>query len=131
MKAVVCRCRLNDVRYLIAKKNQKNVRHAVSVYRKKAAEVHRTHTIYPLIMFTVMYPFKEEMDTNQRMCSEHISNLVKLSWSLLGTEIKGTASLKGITLSSTMLGLITVPPLKWGKPLTSQSKKSHQFYDFH
>lgn len=68
---------------------------------------------------TVVYPFKEEMDTNQRMCSEHISNLVQLSWSLLGTEIKGTTSLKGITLSSTMLGLITVPPLKWGKSHSS------------
>lgn len=65
------------------------------------------------------------MDTNQRMCSEHISNLVKLSWSLLGTEIQGTASLKGITLSSTMLGLITVPPLKWGKLRISQSNQIH------
>lgn len=72
-----------------------------------------------------MYAFKDEADTNQRMCSEHISNLVKLSWSLLGSEIKGTASLKGITLSSTMLGLITVPPLKWGKSLTPFSNRSH------
>lgn len=63
------------------------------------------------------------MDTNQRMCSEHISNLVQLSWSLLSTEIKGTASLKGITLSSTMLGLITVPPLKWGKSQWSNSSQ--------
>lgn len=69
-------------------------------------------------VFAVVYPFKEEMDPNQKMCSDHISNLVNLSWSLLGSDIQGTASVKGITLSSTMLGLITVPPLKWGK-LTS------------
>lgn len=70
------------------------------------------------------------MDTNQRMCSEHISNLVKLSWSLLNTEIKGTASLKGITLSTTMLSLITVPPLKWGNSSLLVAINPNQFNSF-
>lgn len=61
------------------------------------------------------YIYKDENNKNQRICSDHISKLVKLNWSLLGSDIKGTASLKGITLSSAMLGLISVPPLKWGK----------------
>lgn len=58
---------------------------------------------------------KSDADLNQLSCSKHISDAVQLNWSLLGTEIKGTASLRGITLSSTMLSLITVAPLKWGK----------------
>lgn len=51
----------------------------------------------------------------QQSCSKHISDSVQLSWSLLGTEIKGTASLRGITLSSAMLSIITVAPLKWSE----------------
>lgn len=51
----------------------------------------------------------------QLYCSKHISDLVRLNWSLLATEIKGTASLRGITLSSAMLSIITVAPLKWSK----------------
>lgn len=57
---------------------------------------------------------RSEADLNQLSCSKHISDAVQLNWSLLGTEIKGTASLRGITLSSAMLSLITVAPLKWG-----------------
>lgn len=58
---------------------------------------------------------KSDADLNQLSCSKHISDAVQLNWSLLGTEINGTASLRGITLSSAMLSLITVAPLKWGK----------------
>lgn len=57
------------------------------------------------------------VETNypERACSEHISDQVNLKWSLLNTEINGKALLKGITLSSAMLSLITVAPLQWRK----------------
>lgn len=61
-----------------------------------------------------------EIDLTERVCSEHISDQVNLKWSLAGTETNGITSLKGITLSSTMLGLITVAPLQWGN--------NHDFY---
>lgn len=58
---------------------------------------------------------KSDAELMQQFCSKHISDSVQLNWSLLGTEIKGTASLRGITLSSAMLSIITVAPLKWSK----------------
>lgn len=58
---------------------------------------------------------KSDAELLQLSSSKHISDAVKLNWSLLGTEIKGTASLRGITLSSAMLSIITVAPLKWSK----------------
>lgn len=68
-----------------------------------------------LFSFVDFQVYKSDADLNQLSCSKHISDAVQLNWSLLATEIKGTASLRGITLSSTMLSLITVAPLKWGK----------------
>lgn len=56
---------------------------------------------------------RSESERTQRICSKHISESVQLKWSLLGADIKGTASLRGILLSSTMLSIITVAPLKW------------------
>lgn len=71
---------------------------------------------YEIIFFSADFVItKSESDITQRLCSEHIANSVQLKWSLLGTEIKGTASLRGITLSSLMLSIITVAPLKWSK----------------
>lgn len=67
------------------------------------------------LSFVDFQVYKSDADLNQLSCSKHISDAVQLNWSLLATEIKGTASLRGITLSSTMLSLITVAPLKWGK----------------
>lgn len=58
---------------------------------------------------------KSDAELLQLSCSKHISDSVQLNWSLLGTETKGTASLRGITLSSAMLSIITVAPLKWSK----------------
>lgn len=58
---------------------------------------------------------KSDAELSQQACSKHISDSVQLNWSLLNTEIKGTASLRGITLSSAMMSIITVAPLKWGK----------------
>ncbi|XP_058058745.1 protein brunelleschi isoform X2 [Anopheles bellator] len=55
----------------------------------------------------------DSADLTERVCSEHISENVNLKWSLPGIDCHGTASLRGITLSPTMLDLVTVPPLEW------------------
>lgn len=54
------------------------------------------------------------VDVTEKVCSNHIAELVKLKWTLNGTENHGCASLKGISLSPTMLDLVTVAPLQWG-----------------
>lgn len=56
-----------------------------------------------------------EIDMTERACSEHISDQVNLKWTLTGTETSGVTSLRGISLSATMLGLMTVAPLEWSK----------------
>lgn len=50
----------------------------------------------------------------EKICSEHIASLVQLQWQLLGTETKGKATLKGITLTSTMLDIVRMSPVSWG-----------------
>lgn len=54
-------------------------------------------------------------DLTERVCSEHIAENVNLKWCLPGLDCSGVASLRGISLSPTMLDLVTVPPLQWGK----------------
>lgn len=58
-----------------------------------------------------------DVDMTERACSEHISDQVNLKWTLTGTDTSGVTSLRGISLSATMLGLITVAPLQWGELL--------------
>lgn len=48
------------------------------------------------------------------ICSEHITDLVDLRWSLLATDSKGVASLKGINLTASMLDIVRMSPLDWG-----------------
>lgn len=55
-----------------------------------------------------------QSDLTEQACSTHISNQVNLNWTLTGTNTHGLTSLKGISLSPAMLGLITVAPLQWG-----------------
>lgn len=50
-----------------------------------------------------------------KICSDHIANLVDLRWHLLATDTKGKATLKGITLSPNMLDIVRMSPLNWGK----------------
>lgn len=50
-----------------------------------------------------------------KICSDHIANLVDLRWQLLATETKGKATLKGITLTPQMLDIVRMSPLVWGK----------------
>lgn len=72
---------------------------------------------YEPFLGSMMYGGNIETNFLERASSEHISDQVNLKWSLLNTEINGIALLKGITLSSAMLGLITVAPLQWRKNL--------------
>lgn len=64
--------------------------------------------------------FYEEPDQSKniadinRICSEHIAELVKLKWLLNATDSVGAASLKGITLNSRMLDIVRMSPLEWG-----------------
>lgn len=55
------------------------------------------------------------VDVTERVCSGHIAELVRLKWTLSGTENTGCASLRGITLSPVMMDLVTVAPLIWGE----------------
>lgn len=63
-----------------------------------------------------------EIDLPEKLCSEHIASLVNLKYLLASTETSGVASLRGISLSSTMLDLVTVSPIQWGR--NGQSKSS-------
>lgn len=56
-----------------------------------------------------------EIDLPEKLCSEHIAELVNLKYHLATTETSGCATLRGISLSSTMLDLVTVSPIQWGK----------------
>lgn len=60
-----------------------------------------------------------EVDLPERLCAEHIANLVNLKWQLAGNEVSGVASLRGISFSSTMLDLVTVAPIQFGELLFS------------
>ncbi|XP_062549215.1 protein brunelleschi [Armigeres subalbatus] len=59
-------------------------------------------------------------ELTERICSEHIAENVNLKWSLPGLDCNGLASLRGISLSPTMLDLVTVPPLQWEVKIDNQ-----------
>lgn len=72
-------------------------------------------TLYnPLFSVSLMSGPGHEIDMTERACAEHIADQVNLKWTLNGTETTGVATLKGISLSPTMLDLVTVAPLRWG-----------------
>lgn len=56
-----------------------------------------------------------DVDLPEKLCAEHISKAVNLQWTLSGAETIGIATLKGISLSHTMLDLVTLAPLQWSK----------------
>lgn len=62
---------------------------------------------------SLMTSSSDPRDLAERLCAEHIADQVQLSWTLAGTETQGVCSLRGITLSPGMMGLITVAPLQW------------------
>lgn len=55
-----------------------------------------------------------EIDLPEKLCAEHIAGLVNLNYHLASTNTRGIATLRGISLSSTMLDLVTVSPIQWG-----------------
>uniref|UniRef100_A0A1S4J791 Uncharacterized protein n=2 Tax=Culex quinquefasciatus TaxID=7176 RepID=A0A1S4J791_CULQU len=77
---------------------------------------------YPSILSGVGVPSNsgDAADLTERVCSEHISENVNLKWALPGLDCSGVASLRGITLSPTMLDLVTVPPLQWEVKIDKQ-----------
>lgn len=56
---------------------------------------------------------KSIVDVN-KICSEHITELVELRWHLSTTDTRGVASLKGINLTTRMLDIVKMSPLDWG-----------------
>ncbi|XP_030020287.2 protein brunelleschi [Manduca sexta] len=63
------------------------------------------------------------------MCSEHITNNTDLRWRLMQSDITGRASVKGITLSQTMLDIVRMSPLKWEVSLNNQCIKPQEEYN--
>ncbi|XP_022916295.2 protein brunelleschi [Onthophagus taurus] len=55
----------------------------------------------------------DKVDLLDKICSEHISNLVDLRWHLVATEREGKATLTGITLTPHMLDIVRMSPLKF------------------
>ncbi|XP_061718649.1 protein brunelleschi [Cydia pomonella] len=62
------------------------------------------------------------------MCSEHITNNVDLQWHLVHSDIRGRASVKGITLSQAMMDIVRMSPLNWEVSVNSQCIKPQEEY---
>lgn len=69
----------------------------------------------PLSKLTKLYMDQNSALDLDKICSEHIANLVDLRWQLLSLNINGKATLKGITLTPHMLDIVRMSPLNWGK----------------
>ncbi|KAG5674986.1 hypothetical protein PVAND_004928 [Polypedilum vanderplanki] len=54
-----------------------------------------------------------DVDLSEKLCAEHIASLVDLKWQFSSADNCGIASLRGISLSSTMLDLVTVAPIQF------------------
>lgn len=82
----------------------------------------------PLSKLTKLYMEDNTLDERldlDKICSEHIANLVDLQYNLPAIDIKGKASLKGITLTPNMLDIVRMSPLHWdvavnGSPVKPQ-----------
>ncbi|XP_008196943.1 protein brunelleschi [Tribolium castaneum] len=61
-----------------------------------------------------------------RICSEHIANLVDLRWHLLGTDTRGKASLKGLTLTNDMLDEVRMSPLLWEVTINNETVRPQE-----
>ncbi|KAF5285809.1 hypothetical protein FQA39_LY04270 [Lamprigera yunnana] len=71
----------------------------------------------PLSKLTKLY-MDQNCGVNDRLdldkiCSEHIANLVDLRWQLMALNTRGKATLKGITLTPNMLDIVRMSPLNW------------------
>lgn len=69
----------------------------------------------------------------ERICSEHITDLVSLNWRLLnhsntgsGSTNNGTVSLRGISLSPAMLDVVRMSPLSWEVQINEERPRSSE-----
>ncbi|KAK4874594.1 hypothetical protein RN001_013954 [Aquatica leii] len=71
----------------------------------------------PLSKLTKLYMDQNSGMNNRldldKICSDHIANLVDLRWQLLSLNTRGKATLKGITLTPNMLDIVRMSPLNW------------------
>ncbi|CAH2234031.1 jg27470, partial [Pararge aegeria aegeria] len=63
------------------------------------------------------------------MCSDHLTKNVDLRWHLLQSNIAGKASVKGITLSQTMMDIVRMSPLNWEVSVNKQCIKPQEEYN--
>ncbi|XP_057664018.1 protein brunelleschi isoform X1 [Diorhabda carinulata] len=68
---------------------------------------------------------KNDIDVN-KICSEHITDLVNLKWHLLGSDSRGVASLKGIHLPARMLDIVRMSPLDWEVKINGDVVKAQE-----
>ncbi|XP_066262236.1 protein brunelleschi [Euwallacea similis] len=61
-----------------------------------------------------------------KICSQHISEQVKLKWLLNATDSVGVALLKGITLNSRMLDIVRMSPLEWEVKINGDMFNTHE-----
>ncbi|KAB0793804.1 hypothetical protein PPYR_13424 [Photinus pyralis] len=84
----------------------------------------------PLSKLTKLYMDQNSATNNHldldRICSDHIANLVDLRWHLLSLNTKGKASLKGITLTPNMLDIVRMSPLNWEVSVNGDSLKPQE-----
>lgn len=132
-----CRVPVPVERCPIERLQPENDEHADDLQPSKSLQFHiYCHTEFIIqISYLIPHPagsmmYVVEANYPERACSNHISDQVNLKWSLLNTEINGKALLKGITLSSAMLSLITVAPLQWRKQTFSKWMKNNQISKF-
>ncbi|CAG9788774.1 unnamed protein product [Diatraea saccharalis] len=62
----------------------------------------------------------------EAMCSEHVTQHVDLQWHLLHSDVRGRASVKGITLSQTMMDIVRMSPLNWEVSVNNQCIKPQE-----
>lgn len=63
----------------------------------------------------------------ERICSEHITDLVSLNWRLLnGSSSNGTVCLRGILLSPAMLDVVRMSPLSWEVHINDERPRSSE-----
>ncbi|XP_017781590.1 PREDICTED: protein brunelleschi [Nicrophorus vespilloides] len=82
----------------------------------------------PLSKLTKLYMengIDERLDLD-KICSDHIANLVDLRWQLSAIDTNGKATLKGITLTPNMLDIVRMSPLNWDVSINGDAVKPQE-----
>uniref|UniRef100_A0A182RGD0 NIK and IKK(beta) binding protein n=1 Tax=Anopheles funestus TaxID=62324 RepID=A0A182RGD0_ANOFN len=120
----VQRCPLERIFAAVAEHQQQHQHHNHSLHHHHHHQHHHQihsigsgsadhHNMPSILSGVAGTSTSDSSDLTERVCSEHISENVNLKWCLPAIDCHGMASLRGITLSPTMLDLVTVPPLEW------------------